>query len=282
MPTEEQTATLAKVRRIIVHPGLAHLDDIIACAIAYAFGVPHDAGIERRKPDCADLESTATLVLDIGMVYEPELLNFDHHQRTRQEEPKCSFVLLAEWLGVDQTLKSLFPWYETWNLLDVIGPFATAAQLGTTGEKIAGLVENPLGNWVIRHFADDPAFRAKVALGLAKEIDKTLRCWESFTEKVLACTIADLKIGDLRPCSPDEISRCSESWARLHSPACMISFDNRGTGLTLLRYNDHPALDFGRCAGKDYASFIHPGGFILKTVSRECELEKILEDAKIL
>lgn len=280
MPTDEQTAALAKVRKIVVHPGLAHIDDIISCAVAYAFGVPHNAVIERRKPYDADLGSDMVLVLDVGMAHEPERLNFDHHQRSREEEPKCSFVLLAEWLGVDARLRTVFPWYETWNLIDVLGPFATAARLGTTGIKIAGLVDNPLGNWVIRHFADDPAFRSKVALGLAKEIDKTLRCWDALAETAVICEIAGLEVADFRACRPDEISRCSDSWMRLHSPVCLISFDKRGSGLTLLRCNDSPAIDFGRCAGKPYAAFVHPGGFILKTVSRECDLGEIIEDAK--
>ena len=42
---EERAARLSKVRRIVVHGGLAHMDDIMSCAMAYAFGVPHDAPI---------------------------------------------------------------------------------------------------------------------------------------------------------------------------------------------------------------------------------------------
>ena len=59
-------AALAKVRRIVVHGGLAHVDDIMACAIAYAFGVPHDAQIERRNPAPDELAAVTTLVLDVG------------------------------------------------------------------------------------------------------------------------------------------------------------------------------------------------------------------------
>ena len=47
---------LGKVRRIVTHGGLPHTDDIMACAIAYALGVPHDATIERmRDLDAAEM-----------------------------------------------------------------------------------------------------------------------------------------------------------------------------------------------------------------------------------
>ena len=57
---------LGKVRRIVTHGGLPHMDDIMACAIAYASGVAHDAVIERRNPKPGELESMTVLVLDVG------------------------------------------------------------------------------------------------------------------------------------------------------------------------------------------------------------------------
>jgi hypothetical protein len=269
------------VRRIVVHPGLAHVDDIMACAVAYAFGVPHDAPIERRKPTGEELASPETLVLDVGFLHDPARLDFDHHQRARHETPKCSFRLLAEWLDVADELALLFPWFEIWNQLDTRGPYETAALIGTTGAQIAGLVGHPLGEWVIRHFADDPAFRQKVALGLAKEIDKTRRCWAALKEKAVQREIAGLAVADFRACGTDEISRCSDVWLRLRPAACLISRDGRGTGLTFLRYADDPRLDFSRCAGRPYVLFAHPGGFILKTQSLEDDPAEILRDARV-
>ena len=99
---------LGKVRRIVTHGGLPHMDDIMACAIAYALGVPHDAVIERRNPKPGELESMTVLVLDVGGVHDPEHLDFDHHQRSREEEPKCAFKLFSEWLGVDEELCRFF------------------------------------------------------------------------------------------------------------------------------------------------------------------------------
>ena len=272
---------LGKVRRIVTHGGLPHMDDIMACAIAYALGVPHDAVIERRNPKPGELESMTVLVLDVGGVHDPEHLDFDHHQRSREEEPKCAFKLFSEWLGVDEEFSMLFPWYATWNLLDVAGPNATAAALGTTWDRLEGLVANPLADFVIRRFADDPSFRQKIVLTLSNAIGLTRRLWKSINEKVVALEVCGLPAGDFTACATEEISRCSDIWIRLNRPALIISKDNRGEGLTILRCNDDPRLDFSRCAGRPYAAFCHPGGFLVKTWSREDDPNLVVRDALV-
>ena len=272
---------LGKVRRIVTHGGLPHMDDIMACAIAYASGVAHDAVIERRNPKPGELESMTVLVLDVGGVHDPEHLDFDHHQRSREEEPKCAFKLFSEWLGVDEEFSMLFPWYATWNLLDVAGPNATAAALGTTWERLEGLVANPLADFVIRRFADDPSFRQKIVLTLANAIGLTRRLWKSISEKIVVLEVCGLPAGDFTACATEEISRCSDIWIRLNRPALIISKDSRGEGLTMLRCNDDPRLDFSRCAGKPYAAFCHPGGFLVKTRSRGDDPNVVVRDALV-
>ena len=158
---------LAAVRLIVVHGGLAHMDDIMSCAIAYAFGVPHDAPIERRNPTPEELDSEKVLVMDVGGVHDPARLDFDHHQRAVTDEPKCAFRLLAEWLGAHDELSALCPWYTAWNYIDVCGTARTAAIFGAPKEALAGLVSNPLSDWVIRRFADNPELRRKLSTSRA-------------------------------------------------------------------------------------------------------------------
>ena len=85
--------------KIITHGGNAHLDDLMACAIALidrTWGylenghdvslvralckASDDVVIERREPTTEELEDLHVLVLDVGGRYEPEKGNFDHHQ----------------------------------------------------------------------------------------------------------------------------------------------------------------------------------------------------------
>lgn len=278
--TVPNSARLAPVRRIVVHGGLAHLDDIMSCAIAFAFGVPHDAVIERRNPKPAELDDRATLVLDVGGVHDPDRLDFDHHQRPRDAEPKCAYRLLAEWLGIADEMRLLHPWFDAWNRMDVCGPYETARALGTTPDALAGFIANPLSDWVVRRFADDAALRQRLALTFANEIVLTRACWRAMGPKIQMREIAGLPVADLTGCLTEEISRCSTAWARLHHPACLLMRDGRGTGYSLLRCNDDSRIDFARCAGRPYTLFAHPGGFILKTRSRADDLEMILGDAR--
>lgn len=278
---EEKAARLSGVRRIVVHGGLAHMDDIMSCAMAYAFGVPHDAPIERRNPTPAELDDGATLVLDVGGRHDPAHLDFDHHQRARDEAPKCAFRLFAEWLGVDAEMRTLFPWYEAWNLVDVCGPFQAARAMGTTADALAGFIENPLGDWVIRRFADDATLRRKLTITFANELALTRSCWRAMAPKIVPRTLAGLPVADLTACRTEEISRCSNAWVRAHRPACLLMRDGRGAGYSLMRCNDDPRLDFARCAGRPYALFAHPGGFILKTTTKDVDLAAVLADARV-
>ena len=277
---EQKTARLAGVRKIIVHGGLAHMDDIMSCAMAYAFGVPHDAVIERRNPKPADLDDLSTLVLDVGGRLDPGHLDFDHHQRAREEEPKCAFRLFAEWLGVDEEMRTLYPWYTAWNLMDVCGPFNTAKAMGTTADALAGFIDNPLADWVIRRFADDPTLRQKLTVTFANEMVLTRRCWREMGPKITLREYAGLPVADLTQCLTEEISRCSNAWVARNRPACLLMRDGRGEGYSLLRCNDDPRIDFSRWAGKPYTLFAHPGGFILKTRSKTDDLELIFSEAR--
>lgn len=278
---EEAAKGLSAVRRIVVHSGLAHMDDIMSCAIAFALGVPHDAVVERRNPSPAELDDVATLVMDVGGVHDPARLDFDHHQRPKTEPPKCAFKLLCEWLGVDGEMSMLFPWYDTWNLMDVCGPAAVAASIGVAPDAIAGFLSNPLADWAVRRFADDQAFRQKLLRTLGNSIALARRCWLSMLPKISVREVRGFKVADMTDCLTEEVSHCSNAWIRQNRPAVLLSNDSRGPGMTVLRCNDDPRLDFARCAGKAYALFAHPGGFILKTTTRDADLSQILEDARV-
>ncbi len=274
-------AALGRVRRIVVHGGLAHTDDIMACALAYAFGVSHDVPIERRNPRPDELDDLCTLVLDVGGRHDPAHLDFDHHQRARDDAPKCAYRLFAEWLGVDGEMRLLHPWYDAWNLMDVCGPYQTAKRLGAPPAALAGFIDNPLSDWVIRRFADDTELRRRLAVTFAKEILLTRACWGDLQAKITRRDVAGFFVADLTQCLTEEISRCSEAWVRQNHPDCLLMRDGRGTGLTLLRCEDNPRLDFARCRGRPYTLFAHAGGFILKTTSRDVDLVAILADARV-
>ena len=55
--------------KIIVHPGRAHRDDLMAvCALLATLDAPVE--VLRRDPSSEDLADPATYVVDIGMAYD--------------------------------------------------------------------------------------------------------------------------------------------------------------------------------------------------------------------
>ncbi|MBC7572103.1 MAG: MYG1 family protein [Spirosoma sp.] len=73
------TTNLAAIKKIVTHAGQFHADEILAIALLRLTGC--GAPIERTyKPTLEDMADQAVMILDVGMEYKPELLNFDHHQ----------------------------------------------------------------------------------------------------------------------------------------------------------------------------------------------------------
>lgn len=106
------------MKKIITHGGKAHLDDLMACALALvdrAWGSlenGHTATLEtaladacegvvigRRDPTAEELKDPHVLVLDVGGQYRPELRNFDHHQLPR-ETRESAMSLFAASIGL--------------------------------------------------------------------------------------------------------------------------------------------------------------------------------------
>ena len=104
--------------KIITHGGNAHLDDIMACALAlvdrtWSYQEKHEKAtikkalneacegivIERREPTAEELKNKEILVLDVGGHYRPELNDFDHHQFPKGTK-ESSMSLFASSIGL--------------------------------------------------------------------------------------------------------------------------------------------------------------------------------------
>lgn len=115
--------------KIIIHPGQAHFDELLAAGLVLVHlsknrPLLRRVPILRREPTPEELADKDVWVLDVGMKLEPELHNFDHHQ---DRSLPAAFRLVADALGVDLTL---LPWAEFKSDIDTKGPFATAKVMG--------------------------------------------------------------------------------------------------------------------------------------------------------
>jgi len=116
---------LLNLDKIKTHPGGGHRDDWTAVAIVLGLMKRHEMEMPvvfRQDPTNDDLESSSVMLIDVGLEWDEDLLNFDHHQFGRDEDPICALSLVLKWLGLYDTAKSVFKWLEATEIMDSKGP----------------------------------------------------------------------------------------------------------------------------------------------------------------
>ena len=137
------------IRSIITHPGSAHKDEFLACAVLLA---EHRVPIIRREPTQRDLEDPSIAVIDVGGEHLQERNNFDHHQFPRDHTPTCALSLILKYLDLYEDTREFCPWLEITEWFDCRGPKGTAQSLGIDRE-ILGKLNSPIDIIILRRFA---------------------------------------------------------------------------------------------------------------------------------
>tara|TARA_R100000027_G_scaffold52103_2_gene40783 strand:- start:3259 stop:4131 length:873 start_codon:yes stop_codon:yes gene_type:complete len=270
------------IRSIITHPGGAHKDDFLACAVLLA---DNPVAIERRDPTVEDLSDPEVAVLDIGHQHEPALHNFDHHQFPRDHVPTCALSLVLQHLGLYDDAKNFCEWLEVAEWFDCRGPKDTAEWLGVDRDTLARL-NSPVDITLLRRFASqsshrpgEPVWEVMRMVGSdLVEFITTLRqrldyidvhheIWEipstSGTDSFKALFLPRT---DPLPEEPSAgIGRYLENKGLSDEVIALVYPDSRGEGFGLRRFNDDPALDFCRIDSQDDVHFAHARGFIAKS-----------------
>ena len=291
--------------KIITHAGKAHLDDLMACAIAIShlriWDDSTNIAIERRDPTREELNDREVVVLDVGGRYEPTNSNFDHHQLPRGSRDSAMTLLaanlglpngasIAEYNPGDEEfpmdsmasfLEDVFPWFRRRAELDSCGPFATAKSAGVEWKVVESFL-GPFEDLVLAEFEKDPVTVA------SKLADMITRKWKAFSKVLAARKVdypwwadGDFAIADFTAADPVEAEEVSDALtAKINGVA--IFHDNRGEGLTLLRLHDDPSVDFTRVKDDPEVTFCHNGGFIVKTKSKDLDKAwRLIESAYI-
>jgi len=276
------------IRQIVVHPGGAHKDDFLACALLIA---EHEVGIFRREPSEQDLSDASIVVVDVGLEWDESKMNFDHHQFPRDAEPLCALSLVLKYLGIYEETRKFCDWLEVAEYIDTRGPNDTAKWLGVEREAMSKL-NSPLDITLLRRFAasnehqpGQPIYEVMKMVGEdlisfvrgMKErlgfIAKHSEIWEMTSGQKA------LFLPRTNPL-PDETSmgmgRYVEDIGLEEEVVALVYPDRRGEGYGLSRFNDDRRMEFTRIGDEVDVHFAHKKGFIAKTSSADTDRLKVL------
>ena len=249
------------IKKIITHPGQAHLDEFLACCVALA--QHENAEIVRREPSEEELADRSILVLDVGGQYDPLKNNFDHHHNASLP---CAFVLYftAAMNCSVEDLFEVFRWAENLNLRDTQGFPAVARKYNLAPAQLQEF-GSPIDGIILSMFADKDMISPQNALHLImREIGFNLiGAFKKFRADEKQCWIHH-EDGIRIVVTKKKKNIAKFAVARKAGAAVVIAPNERGEGFTITRVDDHPMIDCKRL--EQYmpspVSFIHQTGFL--------------------
>lgn len=298
------------MKYIVVHGGRAHLDDVMACALAMVQKGPmsQDDGIQehlarnrgtlpvyRREPTAEELADPLVLVMDVGGKLEPGFSNFDHHQLPR-EDCRCAMRLLAGHIRVPheeggryptfaEFLPRIFPWWDTAVMTDQQGPFNAAKAHGLEWPAVKPFI-GPLSEVYLEGFSDErisPWTRGHlVYTTLTRWLNTKVSSYFDVTDHIRKDKIGDIEVSDLTECDPRAAASIVEGGALPSVGVCdgvavhvarprRDGEDWHNTGLTLTRVGADMRIDFTKVASEPSVRFAHKGGFLAQLKERDMD-----------
>lgn len=102
--------SMKNVKKIIIHGGQFHADDVLCVTLIKNFVNPL-VEVQRVFKITEDMVSPETVICDIGGILDPKKLMFDHHQldgQTSEETAVCAAELLWKFISKELKLSSEF------------------------------------------------------------------------------------------------------------------------------------------------------------------------------
>jgi len=282
------------IREIVVHPGGAHKDDFLACALLIA---KYPVTISRREPTEADLADSQVCVVDVGGDWNEDLMNFDHHQFPRDSEPLCAISLVLKHFSLYEDAQKFCDWLEVAEWFDTRGPVDTGKWLGVERETLSKL-NSPVDITLLRRFASSTEHNAgqpiwevmqmvgedlhKYLTGMKsklKEVGRLAEWWDmSFGKKALFMP----RIEPLSDDASSGMGRFVNDSEFSEETVALVYPDRRGSGYGMSRFNDDKRLEFVRVGDEDDVHFAHAKGFIAKTSATDkARLKELIEQSWI-
>ena len=272
---------------VLTHPGGAHTDEFLACCLLLA---DNEVAVLRAEPTPEQLSDKTVAVVDVGGEWEPERMNFDHHQFPRDSEPLCALSLVLKHLGLYEDALEFCDWLPVAEYIDTRGIIATSRWLNVDRETVSKL-NSPIHVGMIRQFAQksrhepgEPIWELMRCLGSDLQYFlKAMRSRLEFLEGVVQLTelsngqkVVFLPRTEPLPEEPSSgIGRFIERKGWKKEIVGMIYPDRRGDGYGISRFDDHPRMDLSGLSEQPDVHFAHKSGFVAKTSATE--LPRLLE-----
>jgi hypothetical protein len=275
------------ITSIVTHPGGAHKDDFLACAVLLTQA---PVAIQRRDPTEADLTDTSVAVLDIGHQHDASLHNFDHHQLPRDQVPTCALSLVLQHLGIYEDSREFCSWLEVAEWFDCRGPVDTAKWLGIERDTL-GRLNSPLDITILRRFGSqtehkpgEPIWEIMRMIGqdLVDYVTNLRTRLDFVAQHAEVWTFDGFKALFMPRTDPMPEEASSglgyhvEKLGLENEILALVYPDSRGTGYGMRRFNDDLRMEFTQLEEEADVHFTHARGFIAKTSSAEVDRLKQL------
>lgn len=245
--------------RIIVHRGRAHVDDFLAsCVCVHKTGLP----IFRQDADSCSLDDPNCWVLDQGMRFEPELLNFDHHHIG---DEICSLTMVLDHL-YGPSYRCHFPQLRYIEIYDSQGASKAAKFAGAPKEALDS-ASSLVQQFILKAFSSVegevggeflPLMRM-VGAEICGKVESTPAIMEILDRDAKVIRFMDMDVLDVTSCDGNDLP--TKAWCSTKglSPSVILANDPRLTGSLRLIAVDRDRISFGPDTA---CSFVHPSGFL--------------------
>lgn len=247
--------------KIVVHRGRAHVDDFLAsCVCIHKTDLP----LFRMDADETMLKDASCWVLDQGLKFEPEFLNFDHHQLDKKI---CSLTMVLDYF-YGETYRTHLPQLAYIEIHDSVGSSKAAKFAGISYEGLE-IASSMIQHLLLKAFSriegrvNDPFYSIMSSMGgeICGRIEELPVLLGQLDSNARLIEFSGLKILDVTGCDVEEFDKLpTKSWCEQKgmSPAVILTKDGRRTGHYRMVSVDK-SIRFSKNLSCEYT---HPSGFL--------------------
>jgi hypothetical protein len=270
--------------KIIVHGSEAHPDDFYSTCLALSKDGTVEE-IERKDPSKEELEDASIWKLDVGKVFDPNIMAFDHHIKDWEE---CSLSLLLHEWNIWEISCKVHGWIVPLVLNDSKGPTYTSTKLELS-KKAMVMLDSFAERVLIEQFESvnqlkrgDTLFELMKKIGdrFFSSIREYSDAADFITENSTVRSIKGISVYQCLKDKPETISgnMMTRVFSEKKKEFCGyggigIFRSNRPKGsISVKRFDDDSRVDFSPLKVGDGVIFAHATGFYL-VLKNMCEYE---------